>query len=199
MKYNIFKVIIILWAVIVTPLSANSDCSIGDLTKALPDNKGQVLKHLYGDWLENAKICDLGFYSIAVPTDAKSDSLFIWTDKGPFVMFQKGHGFTLFNICKSDNEQEILLTLQDFDDNGDFERLSYRVLNNKGQAHGDATDFTMDGQPDLRIIPGEKEAQIWVNGKWYELKKRDRRRGIIINDEFKPVELLEGRWVIKNK
>lgn len=198
MKYSMFCVVIVLWAFITMPLSADSDCAIADLTKALPGDKGQVLKYLSGDWIQNAKICDLGFYSIAVPMDDKNDSLFIWTDNGPFIMFQRGYGFTLFSLRKSSNEKEILLTLQDLDDDYDFERLSYRVLDSEGQTHGDVTDFTMDGQPDLRIVPGEKEAQIWVNGKWYKLIGKDGRRGIEVNNQWKPVQLLKGRWVIKD-
>lgn len=198
MKCSIFYVIVALWTAIVMPSSADSDCAIVDLTKALPGDKGQVLGYISGDWVKNARICDLGFYSIAVPTNDKNDSLFIWTDNGPFIMFQKGYGFTLFSLCKSSNEGEITLTLQDIDGNNDFERLSYRILDSEGQAYGDATDFTMDGQPDLRIIPGEKEAQIWVNGKWTKLIGKDGQRGIEIENQWKPVQLIKGRWVIKD-
>lgn len=46
---------------------------------------------------------------------------------------------------------------------------------------------------------GKKKAQIWVNGKWYEWIKKDGQKGIVLNGEFKSIELIKGRWVIKDK
>lgn len=172
---------------------ATSECAIEDLSKSLTEGQGKILKLILGDWINSAKVCNLGNYNIAVPSDEKNNSFFIWNEKGPLLYFQNGFGLNLFRQDTNNDVSNVLLTLQDRNKNGEFDRLSYQTLNNKDEV----TDLDMDGQPDLKIRHKKEKAQIYFNNEWYELDLRDKQQGIIKNGEFHPVEFEKGKWVLK--
>jgi len=179
-------------------VAAGSDCIIGDLSKALSEEKAHILQLLGGDWIKKAKICDLGFYKIAAPSDGRSNTFFIWTEKGPFLIFEDGFGLNLFSPQLQGDSSEVLLTLQDRDKNGLFHKISYKTLDDKGLLSGEVVDFNMDGQPDLKLLlTGDKKAEIWLNGRWHDLGIKDGQKGVYEDKEFRPVYFEGGKWQLK--
>ncbi len=176
-------------------VTAGPDCVIGDLSQGRTKEEAKIMQLLGGDWIKKAKICNLGFYKIAVPAEGSSDTLFIWTEKGPFLIFQDGFGLNLFSEKLQDDSSKVIFTLQDQDKNGLFHKISYKTFDDKGSLSGEVADFNMDGQPDLKLsLPDNKHAQIWLNGRWYDSVSKDGQAGVYENKDFIPVKFDGVRW-----
>jgi len=79
--------------------SANEpSCTIADVSQGI----------ILLDWTKNAMICNLGNYNIAVPANGKSNTIFIWDEKGPVMLKQDDLGLILYNQNPPDDTSKLL-------------------------------------------------------------------------------------------
>ena len=90
-----------------------------------------------------------------------------------------------------------LLSVGDQDGDGRLDVLTYTVVGEDGQAIRDVIDYEADGQSDLRIHFAEKYVEIWHQARWNRIENRDGQRGIVVDGEFKAVETVENRLLVK--
>lgn len=89
-----------------------------------------------------------------------------------------------------------LLTLSDSDGNGMPDVLTYATVDANGKVTMEATDYDMDGQPDLRINFAEHYFEIWHADRWHRVENRDGRRGIVLNGKFVELRKEKNRYYV---
>lgn len=179
--------------------AAEHDCKRLDLTQTTPEyslkDEAQLLLAVAPDWVKDALVCVLGKYRIAVPGNGSSSTIFVWTDHGPLLMLDKKSGLSYQGVGPDRVSSEIFLNVQDRDDDGYFDQLSYSVLDSSGKAIFNVIDWDMDGQPDTRVpLNDNGKSQIWVEGAWYDLHIENKMRWVQKNGKRKQVDFTNKKW-----
>ena len=117
------------------------NCEEGNSIPA--ERKAEVIA-IGAGWMSNAIYCDFGTYQILAPKDNSSTEIVMFKNGKLFIMHQKGFGINLFqSYGKSDPIPYV--TVQDWDNDGIFERLDYSLVDNNGRVIGHVQDKQMDG------------------------------------------------------
>ncbi len=177
---------------------SESGCKKIDMTIGLSENEKKMLNAMGGEWMKDAKVCDLGEYKVAVPLNNQNGNIFIWKEEGKVFEIRNGSEFNLFgNILGSPNITPIA-TLHDWNDDGYLDRIFYKFIDKYG-IEGDISDLNLDGTPELKIryIDFDKnltEAYIWLDDRWHLQERINGKIGIIIDGEWREVQLHDGNW-----
>lgn len=89
-----------------------------------------------------------------------------------------------------------LLTLSDSGGDGRPDLLTYASMDASGKVTMEATDYDMDGQPDIRINFAGHHFEIWHADRWHRVENRDGRRGIALNGRFVELRNEKNRWYV---
>ncbi|HED38432.1 MAG TPA: hypothetical protein ENI76_09360, partial [Ignavibacteria bacterium] len=81
----------------VTPIAclAEPECIRGDMTAGL-DKEGKAVMNWAATWMTDTYICDMGRYKIAVPAGEETPTIFVFTEKAPYFMYQDAVGLNVF-------------------------------------------------------------------------------------------------------
>ena len=89
------------------------------------------------------------------------------------------------------------ICVSDFDDDGIYDRLSYTAFDNEGRPLVDIVDFTLDGQPDFKIVYDRENSTsfAWTKDTWHRIERHGKQPGVIIDGQWKPIFVERGRDV----
>lgn len=90
-----------------------------------------------------------------------------------------------------------LLLANDNDSDGRLDILTYTVMNEFGESLIEITDYDVDGQADLRLHLQEGFFEIWHQDRWYRSEVRGGVRGIVEDDQFREIKIVDNRPVIQ--
>lgn len=90
-----------------------------------------------------------------------------------------------------------LLLANDNDNDGRLDILTYTVMNEFGESLIEITDYDVDGQADLRLHLQEGFFEIWHQDRWYRSEVRGGVRGIVEDDQFREIKIVDNRPVIQ--
>lgn len=164
-------------------------CVNGDLTKTADTQALAVL----APWSRNATVCRIGGYIVIGPAGEPNGTLLIATEGQPVVYI--GEKVAQVDVFSRQGEQGgVFLTLQDRDGDGLFDYVSYRTRDSDGHLSGDVVDADLDGEPDVKFLPGGKGMLARIEGQWRPLQKQGDRPGVLIDGKWRPVKHEGWRW-----
>lgn len=172
-------------------------CTEVDMTSAMGDKEKNMIKAMGKGWFEQAKVCELGGYFVAVPVDNLDGSLYIWKDKYKVLEINRRDEVNIFQQVSGQLNYTPVVSLQDRDENGVYDRIYYKFRWKNGNVFGDLADFNLDGIPDMRILYLGKEktrTEIWIEDTWYLKVEKDGKSGVYIEDQWREVKINNGLW-----
>ena len=195
-----------------------------DLTANSEKEEAGKLLNMY-PWAGKARVYMVGDYRIITPAENPGPTLQVQGQDGPFILVDShppglpalskdgGQVMTIFKhgrvfimdengdlvVNETINDQlnsSPRICVSDFDGDGIYDRLSYTAFDNEGRAVVDIVDFTLNGQPDLKIVhEGEKSTSFaWLKDAWHRIDKHGKQPGVIIDGQWKPIFISEGKW-----
>ena len=100
----------------------------------------------------------------------------------------------MFQRAGDSAEVQIILNLQDYNQDGVYDRLSYMTFDASGRPFAEFIDLNLDGEPDLKILEAEKTWFARIDGQWRLLEKGK----VLMDDgEWKLVNWDGQRWVVQ--
>lgn len=90
-----------------------------------------------------------------------------------------------------------MLTAADRDADGRIDLLLLNVLDENGDVVMNVIDYEADGQPDFRLNFREPYQEIWHEERWYRIERRDGTRGIVVDGEFREIEVVDNRQTVR--
>ena len=176
---NVDRAILILLMLFIPSFGfAKMDCDIRDISGAKTEKEIWLLKLAGYDWMQNAKVCTLGEFEVAVPEGAKEkDSRIIFVFRKGKPVFYRDNGGTYIYSPKLEDAaiDKVLVHLWHGDDDEDIDRIWYQTIGKDPEIMIDDTNF--DGQPDRKTIWKNRdivEMYEWINNEWQrkELKNK---------------------------
>lgn len=108
------------------------------------------------------------------------------------------YGDNNFGVVVHDRKTgRMALTAGDSDGDGHLDQLRYTAVDKAGHPVVEVTDFGMDGQADFRMYFDKRPAQLWYEGKWRDIKKKDHKSGIYVGAVFRPITNKGGRIIVE--
>jgi hypothetical protein len=99
------------------------------------------------------------------------------------------------NIYHRDSGKQLLM-LWDSDGDGLPDTVTYSKVDSAGNVTLEATDYDMDGQPDLRLNFSERYFEVWHVDRWYRVETRSGRRGVVMDGRFVELRKDKNRYFV---
>ena len=204
-----------LWVVALVSLmpmsgaNASSECETAALSKLVPVGSSAVsAAGGYGVLLTSEfRACRFGNYSVLVSTDAETDLLLVLRgsevlvatglstpiplESGQSLPAPLGEGYWLA-VWQRDR---VLLTLGGRETDVTFSELSYFPTGSEPGRVRSVSDMNLDGQQDMRTFgPFGASAEVWVDGRWYDLEFEDDHRFVRVGDTRRRVLHTPDGW-----
>jgi hypothetical protein len=173
---------------------ARDNCLIADTTTQLTEAERAFLKFAGAGWMQEALVCDLGHYKVAVPAKNPGAQILIWTDTHRVLFIQEGIGLIVNQPVPGPMNKFSIVNLQDRNNDGIYDCLSYDVLDQEGEIKVSVFDENLDGEPETKMVMVDKDntnVYAWIEEGWRLVKKR----GITINGKWRKVKKLNDKWV----
>ncbi|MCG7947920.1 MAG: hypothetical protein N0C84_16395 [Candidatus Thiodiazotropha taylori] len=183
------KQILVLSAFLISLMSyyvgkkSGEDAMEVDLTRDLPNETKAELEAL-APWMMEARAFYFGDYMVYVPNTEKPSKMMV--TYGNRIVMLEPHSIG-YNEGPSLNGFMMI----DTNESGIFDHVSYDTIDKNGKVIAHVLDFNRDGQPDLRgpyYDDIKLPPQIRLGDIWTDLIERGEQIGVLIGDEFKPVE-----------
>ena len=173
---------------------ASRRCIEGDLTQGHPELADLTRVFLASSWVKHAQVCQVGRYVVMVPANSPEPTIVLSRDGHPVVWVQRGFGVSLFQRVGHSVALEHILNLQDFNEDGVYDRLSYMTYDASGRPFTEFIDLNLDGEPDLKVLQAEKSWFARIDGRWMPLEN-----GKVLMDDgnWKLVNWDGQRWVVQ--
>ena len=95
------------------------------------------------------------------------------------------------------DSREPMVVAVDRDADGRIDYLEYYVLDEDGEGVMNVIDYEADGQADFRLNYREHYNEIWHQDRWYRVENREGTRGIVVEDEFREVDVVDNRPIVR--
>ena len=160
---------------------------------SLSDAMAEATEDKTGKWSGQVYECEIGPYVIYVPVSrAEGDERNIVVLHGTDdpVLYVLGSRNTLWG------EGRPIVSIDDQDDDGSFDFLTYFVRRKGSPDELEVMDRNLDGQPDARVEHRAGEGHLmwlWVENGWYE--KVNGKRLVLVNEIETPYESSDGTFV----
>ena len=121
----------------------------------------------YG-WTEDAVLCEVGDLIFVAPADGSNDGFMVFDGDLRVLRDQS-------SLAVQDSF-DLHTYLNDRNDDGHFDIISYGTWKYQGERHLYAMDWNIDGQPDYRGIEledGSGLREAWVEGGWRKIGLED--------------------------
>jgi len=178
--------------------SAADDSIVMDMTVRLSEQQKKEMEALGAGWIKKAKVCNLGGYMVAAPVDGSKGNLFIWKGDQRVILIQEGFGVNVYEPVAGPRNGLPVVNLQDWDHDGLFDRLFYRVLDKDGNIKVELFDLDLDGVTETKFIHVQKdkiEVHAWIEERWYKVEKREGKPGVSIRGRWREIRKEGARWM----
>jgi len=177
---------------------AGDDCIVMDMTCGLSEQQKKEMEALGAGWIKKAKVCNLGGYMVAAPTDGSKGNLFISKGDQRVLLIQEGFGLNIYEPVAGPRNRLPIVNLQDWDHDGLFDRLFYRVLDKDANIKVELFDLDLDGVPERKFVHVQKDKiQIyaWIEERWHKVEKREGKPGVSIRGAWREIRKEGARWM----
>lgn len=177
---------------------AADDCIVTDMTIRLSEQQKKAMEVLGAGWMKKAKVCNVGGYTVAAPADGSKGDLIVSEGDQRVLLIQEGFGFNIYQPVAGPRNTLPIVNLQDWDHDGLFDRLSYRVLDRDGYIKVELLDLDLDGVPETKVVHGQKDKTqfyVWIEEGWHKVEKREGKPGVPIQGQWRPIRREGARWV----
>lgn len=123
---------------------------------AIPAEQKCLAKAVGAGWMGHAVYCDFGTFQVLAPQDDSAEAILVFKNGKMFFLSQKGFGINLFQEYFSQGSAPYL-TVQDWDNDGLYERLDYSLSDNNGEVIGMVQDKIMDGNPTVILYKKQEK------------------------------------------
>jgi hypothetical protein len=149
--------------------------------------------------MNDAKVCDLGEYKIAVPADNQDGTIYIWKSNYKILEINGGSEVNIFEKVSGEKNSTPIVSLQDRNDDNLYDCIFYKFKEENGKVSGDLNDFNLDGIPETKLYfdiaePKKTKTKIWIENAWHIQERRNNKIGIVINGKWKEVHFNNGVW-----
>jgi len=177
---------------------AGNDCIMMDMTSGLSEQQKKEMEALGAGWIKKAKVCNIGGYMVAAPADGSKGNLFIWKGDQRMLLIQEGFGVNIYEPVIGPRNRLPIVNLQDWDHDGLFDRLFYRVLDKDANIEVELFDLDLDGVPETKFVHTQKDKiQIyaWIEERWRKVEKREGKPGVSIGRRWREIRKEGARWM----
>src|SRR3989304_725425 len=116
-------------------------CIEGDLTQGYPELAALATALPESSWMKHAQLCHVGRYMVTVPADGTLPTIVVSRDGHPVLWVERGIGVVLFQRVGDSAAVETILNLQDYSQDGVYDRLSYMTFDASGRSFAEFIDL----------------------------------------------------------
>jgi hypothetical protein len=184
----------VLLALLAVTGCASGRCVEGDLTQGHPELAALTKTLPMSAWTKHAQLCQVGRYVIAVPADDTEPTVVLSRDGHPVLWVQRGIGVSIFERAGESAAVKQILNLQDYNQDGVYDRLSYVTFDANGRPVTEFLDLNLDGEPDLKVLQGEKTWFARIDGRWMPVENG---KVLMEDGKWKLVNWDGQRWAVQ--